>query len=285
METACMRRLLFLMVWMLVTLFAYSEEEAPALWMGMTREQLYEVIGYPSSHATAGNRTILLYKSGLRFELENNRLVSVQNYPGRFESTKPPPPPPKSSKIQSAPGPKIPPQAALGGPEFEKASLFDRNDSLPNYKSITQPALNQAQLLADFFKKVYAPELLGVSRTVEPLGVLLLVALTRVLFTFLALQFASRWFGHDTPLRDLLAVSLAEMMLRILVATLGVLVMKNGFHAWICELITLFSLLPILKWRFRYRTWLHSFLVTFAAKIAVLGVAFVCFLFLLNLNI
>ncbi len=261
----------------------------PSIWMGMTRAQVEDVLGFPESRVTAGNRSLLFFKEGARFEFENGILISVRGYKGQIEYSSPLLDKARTAAVSETPNPVTTtanPTAKQQGDQGvdEKHNALDRRGGLPNYKDLTRPAVTSLEQVTRLFYSIYSPVIFDAQRRLQPLGLPILAGLIRIAMTLYALRFAIRRTDHDLDVGEIGVLASLEWILRVLVATLGVFVIKGGFHMIASELVTTLLFWWLVSRRPEISGFWLSLRITVFTRLAVFLVSFVLFMLLLNLG-
>ncbi|MFA5262645.1 MAG: hypothetical protein WC378_02390 [Opitutaceae bacterium] len=264
--------------------------EEPIIWMGMTREQVQDTLGYPEALATAGKRSILFFKDGARFEFENEILISVRGYKGQIEFSPVPAGKERTAAVSMTPKPVAAPALSPAlkqktdtvGPD--KKRPLERQDGLPTYDNVTKPAVTALEQVARFFYAIFDPVIFDSKQRLQPLGLPILAGLIRMTMTFFALRMAIRRSDHELGFGDLALLSSLEWGLRVVVATIGVFSMHGGFPAFASELATTFLFWILVARRPELHGLWLSLRIALFTKLAVLAVSFVLFMILLNLS-
>jgi hypothetical protein len=260
------------------------------IWVGMTREQVEDTLGYPESRVTAGKRSILFFKDGARFEFENGVLISVRGYKGQIEFSPVPSGRARTAAVSETPKPVAVPRPGpaskepADGTASDKKQSGDRPFDLSNYKSLTQPAVSSLEHVTRFFYSIYNPEIFDAKKHLQPLGLPILAGLVRIAMTFFALRLAIRHSDHDLEVPDMLLLASLEWGLRVAMSTIGVFSLQGGFPAYASELATTLLFWGLVARRPELHGLWLSLRITVFTKLAVLAVSFVLFMILLNLS-
>lgn len=265
-----------------------------ALWIGMERGALVESLGSAHSQVLRGDREILIYSDGSRFELDNGKVVSIEGYKGRIDLGPPntedagakqkgqgTDPKDAAAPAVSATSGQTPAPGQARKHELEVRPV-ERQVALPTYGEAAAPDAGKLFAIAGFLHHLHDPRWHGSS--VEDASWLSLLGglLGRMALCLLGLRLAARVHDRVLSWGEVAAIAAIEVGVRLLLLELLYVLLAYTMPFYAIELIMMVIQTMLVFFWLKEPDWWAALRIVATAKAAIIAITFALFSVMLS---